>query len=601
MSTFPGPLSPTYPEIWADNFDTSVHFIRPQFYLLSHVHSDHLNGLRTKGWNGGSVYCTHATKELLIKLMARSGRERQAHALREGRYSDAKLPVDRYDVPASDRLYKHVEQCLRAVQYNVPMEQAIHDGHGLVRVRITALDAHHCPGSAMFLVEGERGNVLYTGDIRVEYGPGNAYQQYLEQHPALLAYLCGQKHMDRIFLDTSLATPLVPRICDQKVSAQSLLLEIDRLPRDAIVWFRTWTFGYENIWTAVARRYKTKIHVSRYIYEAFLALKGTEYRGIIDILTTDAETTRFHACDSWNKCPKAYSDNCVRCAPIVEGIDVKPPPHKDYPDISQEARRVSKYTIVFSFARHSTLKELRWLVKLLSPTDIYPNVTDNNILEHCEIVSLFKDQLHKGQLWTKRLQQDLIDCKTSGRSTVIRLQPSLLTSFSDIEHEEACSSDDDRSVQGISIEGGNGDESSIDVRFRQRQRAIQEIRLYAASNEPEHVSLLHTGFTDSSQSNESNESKQVLDKADDSQRSYRTPSPDEPASKVILVESSAESLINGRIHGSVLVRADVIADSQGSYENPSPGVRLNVRYVQNDGQKSPIVVEPHLDTKRKRA
>lgn len=31
---------------------------------------------------------------------------------------------------------------------------------------VTAINAHHCPGSAMFIFEGYFGKVLYTGDFR---------------------------------------------------------------------------------------------------------------------------------------------------------------------------------------------------------------------------------------------------------------------------------------------------------------------------------------------------------------------------------------------------------------------------------------------------
>ena len=35
-----------------------------------------------------------------------------------------------------------------------------------VGITVTAIDANHCPGSAMFLFEGSFGRILYTGDFR---------------------------------------------------------------------------------------------------------------------------------------------------------------------------------------------------------------------------------------------------------------------------------------------------------------------------------------------------------------------------------------------------------------------------------------------------
>ena len=41
------------------------------------------------------------------------------------------------------------------------------DGHGgRVPITVTPIDAHHCPGSAMFLFEGYFGTILHTGDFR---------------------------------------------------------------------------------------------------------------------------------------------------------------------------------------------------------------------------------------------------------------------------------------------------------------------------------------------------------------------------------------------------------------------------------------------------
>jgi Cft2 family RNA processing exonuclease len=37
------------------------------------------------------------------------------------------------------------------------------------RVRVTLLDANHCPGAVMFLIEGDGKAIIYSGDIRGEY------------------------------------------------------------------------------------------------------------------------------------------------------------------------------------------------------------------------------------------------------------------------------------------------------------------------------------------------------------------------------------------------------------------------------------------------
>ena len=63
-------------------------------------------------------------------------------------------------------------------------------------VTLTAITAGHCPGSAMLLIEGEEGTVLYTGDFRFDIG--------MTAHISALHDSAGNiKHIDALHCDTT--------------------------------------------------------------------------------------------------------------------------------------------------------------------------------------------------------------------------------------------------------------------------------------------------------------------------------------------------------------------------------------------------------------
>ena len=106
-------------------------------WFLSHFHSDHYMGLK-KDFGAGRVYCTMVTAKLVHRILG--------------------VPL----------------QCIYVLEIGKPC--------AVQGVRVTALDANHCPGACMFLFEpaGEA-PTLHTGDARLT-------DEHTRRIPELLRY-----------------------------------------------------------------------------------------------------------------------------------------------------------------------------------------------------------------------------------------------------------------------------------------------------------------------------------------------------------------------------------------------------------------------------
>ena len=67
------------------------------------------------------------------------------------------------------------------------------------QVTLTAIPAGHCPGSAMLLVEGSEGTIIYTGDFRFDVGTASML-------PSLHDSYGRPKEIDVIHCDTTFLT-----------------------------------------------------------------------------------------------------------------------------------------------------------------------------------------------------------------------------------------------------------------------------------------------------------------------------------------------------------------------------------------------------------
>ncbi|KAH9890292.1 beta-lactamase-like protein [Xylariomycetidae sp. FL2044] len=315
MSTFDGYIN-EFPDIRIDHF-RSLH--GPALaYFLSHVHSDHLTGLET--FKSPFIYCSPATREILLRLEKWPVRVNLAKGLLENPHQQT---------------YKALKKILKPIPLDTPTTLELSPGHD---IQVTLLDANHCVGAVMFLIEGDGHAILYTGDIRSEPWFVNS----IARHPAMVEYSSGLKTLDRIYLDTSI-------ISDEPLQTKAeglreLLHKVRKYPDDTIFHLQAWTYGYEEVWIALAKALKSKIHVDHYKYGIYrsLATKATDNRFAaqthLDKLApslagftcgnrqyegylTKEEDVRIHSCEKGMGCKVMENKPVVWLKPIVAHLE----------------------------------------------------------------------------------------------------------------------------------------------------------------------------------------------------------------------------------------------------------------------------------------
>ncbi|KAJ5085997.1 DNA repair metallo-beta-lactamase [Penicillium argentinense] len=318
MSTFDGIL-PEFPDIQIDYFRKSPVRPAPLACFLSHVHTDHLKGLES--FRAPFIYCSPATRELLLRL------EKFPHRMN---FEKGILETRRLH-------YKHLATLLRPIPLHTPTEIELTPRR---RIRVTLFDANHCPGAVVFLIEGSGKAIIYTGDIRAE----RWWVDGLKQHPILIPYTLGQKRLDRLYLDTTFAAASDPfrEFPTKARGLVELLQKLEAYPDNTLLYFRAWTFGYEEVWTALSAALNAKVHVDRYqmgLYRSLARLSGSggvrEAPALcgfklgnttISGCLSEDESSRIHSCVSAVSCSAIREPNTVYVVPIVnrtrDGVEI---------------------------------------------------------------------------------------------------------------------------------------------------------------------------------------------------------------------------------------------------------------------------------------
>ncbi|PLB46692.1 DNA repair protein [Aspergillus steynii IBT 23096] len=307
MSTFDG-IVQEFPYIQIDYFRKSPERPPPLACFLSHVHSDHLQGLES--FRTPFIYCSAATREILLRIEKYPHRMNFSKGILESRTLH----------------YKHLSKLLRPIPLNSPTEIELTPR---LSIRVTLLDANHCSGSVMFLIEGNGKAILYTGDIRAETWWVNS----LARHRILIPYTLGNKRLDTIYLDNTFARAShVSNTFPSKAEGISeLLRKVATYPEDTTFYFRAWTFGYEEVWIALSAALNSKVHLDRYqlgLYKSLVsrgtdadeapALCGFELGNqFVPGCLSDDEKSRIHSCEPSVHCSAVPSGKTVYIVPIV--------------------------------------------------------------------------------------------------------------------------------------------------------------------------------------------------------------------------------------------------------------------------------------------
>ena len=145
-------------------------------------------------------------------------------------------------------------------------------------IHVTLIDANHCIGAVMFLIQGNGKAILYTGDIRAEQWWVNS----LVQNPVLLPYTLGTRRLDCIYLDTTFATKSQPyrEFPSKAEGIRQLLEQVAQYPEDTIFYFHSWTFGYENVWIALSNFLQSRIHLDQYRARLYGSLSSLDSKSL---------------------------------------------------------------------------------------------------------------------------------------------------------------------------------------------------------------------------------------------------------------------------------------------------------------------------------
>lgn len=355
MSCFAGKTN-EFCNVSLDRFDGNN--LESTVYFLSHCHSDHMIGLdaveferRVATYDFIKLYCDAVTGGLLSAMPKYQHLRPYLHSLSVG--EDHLITV-----PGANECKEY-------------------------RISVTLIPAGHCPGSVMFLLQGET-TVLYTGAFRFHKGDTTKID-------ALFLDGTLKFKIQSVYVDTTFCVREAMHIPSREECKRLIIETItDWFMRNncqVVHVFSRSNYGYEYLMMALAEHFNCLVHVNDAQYQ--------RYRFVHDIkkvLTTNPSATKIHFCQDPEirqitpKCPKRARKEL----PCIGHLNFVPNVLQIIPSVMYFTKTnvtptemvicESEKTIRVCYSSHSSYEEIVDFLSAVKPDFIYPNVRPNSSL-----------------------------------------------------------------------------------------------------------------------------------------------------------------------------------------------------------------------------
>ncbi|KAF9618083.1 hypothetical protein IFM89_000034 [Coptis chinensis] len=309
-------------------------------YFLSHFHYDHYGGL-SKGWSHGSIYCTPLTARLL-------------------------------------------RMCLSVnPTFIYPLELDVE--HNIEGVKVTMLEANHCPGAALThfrLIDGRC--YLHTGDFRAS--------KLMQSHPLLASH-----RVNLLYLDTTYCNPKYRFPSKQdvlhfvvKIARQTL----KKQPKTLII-VGAYSIGKECVYLAISDALGVKIHTNASRRRVLQSFGWPELSGKLCSHGKDTPLHILPLSSLRHETLKKYLDTFAYEYTTL--LAFRPTGWTYSETLGNQLdliRPTSKGNITIygvPYSEHSSFFELREFVQFLKPDKIIPTVNVGNAANRDKMQSYFRE------------------------------------------------------------------------------------------------------------------------------------------------------------------------------------------------------------------